>query len=121
MRNSSDNEVISVYEFNPEVAKRTLQIIEFQKADRDWLHFVLSNRQGNNWAELYDIVIGPVADDSVYSTLRLFETGLLDIDETIRRLRTEKLCDQILFHTDKALEYCQFIEARTCGGNQSAG
>ncbi len=113
MRNSAESEVLSTYEFNLDAARTSLHIKEFQKADQAWLDFVLANRQGNPWPETYALVIGPVADDSVYATLKLFETGLLDMKEPIRRLKTEKLCDQILFHTGKALEFCTFIEART--------
>ncbi len=115
MRNSSENEVLSVYNFDLERAEKTLQIKEFHKADQKWLDFVLANRKGLIWPEPYDLVIGPVADNSVYATLKLLETGLLDIQETIRRLKTEHLCDQILFHTEKALEFCSFIESRTQG------
>ena len=57
---------------------------------------------------------------SFYATLKLFETGLLDIEETVRRLKTEKLCGQILFHTGKALEFCSFIESKTQRGQHHA-
>lgn len=64
------------------------------------------------------MVIGPVADDNVYLTVKLFETGVLEKEEAIKRLKIEKLFEQILFHTEKALVYCMFshyedLEART--------
>ncbi len=120
MRNSSENEVLSVYNFDMESARNILRIKEFHKADQEWLDFVLANRKGIIWPEPYDLVIGPVADNSVYATLKLLETGLLDIQETIRRLKTENLCDQIMFHTGKALEFCSFIEAKTQRGHHRA-
>ena len=58
-----------------------------------------------------DIHIGPVADDNVYASIRLFETNVLNEEETIRRMKTETLHDQIAFHTEKALAYCSFLEA----------
>jgi hypothetical protein len=120
MRNSSESEVLSVYNFDMEGAKKKLKLKTFNKADREWLDFVLTNRNGKIWPETYDLVIGPVADNSVYATLKLFETGLLEIEETVRRLKTEKLCDQILFHTGKALEFCSFIESRIQRGQHHA-
>ena len=59
----------------------------------------------------YDIVCGAVADDTVYAALQLFETGFLDEEETLKRLKIQNLYSQVLFHTDKSLKYCQFVRA----------
>ena len=72
------------------------------------MDFITTNRSGKEVSEEYDIVIGPVADDNVYLTVKLFETGVLDKEEALKRLKIEKLFDQILFHTQKALEFCVF-------------
>jgi hypothetical protein len=58
----------------------------------------------------YDIAIGPVANDTVYTTVQLFETGILDEGEAIRRLKVVQLFDQHLFHTAKSLEYLQYVD-----------
>ena len=55
-----------------------------------------------------DIHVGPVADDNVYQSIRFFETGILNAEETVKRLKTEVLHDQWTFHTAKALSYCHF-------------
>lgn len=60
----------------------------------------------------YDIILGSVADDNVYATVKLFETGVLDRDETIKRLRIEKLYDQVLFHTTESLDFCKYADAQ---------
>jgi hypothetical protein len=44
--------------------------------------------------------------------LTLFEEGLLDSDETIRRLKTYRLVNRILFHTEKSLDGLAFV--RSC-------
>ena len=56
--------------------------------------------------------IGPVADDNVYRSIRLFETGVLDAEETVKRLKTEVLQDQWTFHTEKMLSYIRFIDSK---------
>ena len=58
---------------------------------------------------MYDVAIGPVANDNVYATIQLYETGLLSEAETIIRLKVEKIFDQILFHTESALRYCNYM------------
>lgn len=60
--------------------------------------------------ESVDMHIGPVADDDVYQSIRLFETGILDVDATVKRLKTEKLQDQWTFHTDKMLSYLHYTD-----------
>ena len=75
-----------------------------------WLIFVAGNRRGVPFADAVDMHIGPVADDNVYQSIRFFETGILDAEETVRRLKTEVLHDQWTFHTEKILAYCQFID-----------
>lgn len=64
-----------------------------------------------NLQDDYDIVSGPVADDDVYATLILYERGLLDKEATLKRLKIKRLFNQILFHTEKALKYCKFVES----------
>jgi hypothetical protein len=89
-------------------AKGQLNIIEFISVDEKWLEFITVNRRGKKIAEKYDIVMGPVADDNVYLTVKIFETGVLDKEEALKRLKVEKLFNQILFHTEKSLRFCVF-------------
>ena len=108
-RNKSKTISISKYIFTVEQAKKALNIVEFNTPNSEWLHFVTACRSGKNIAIDYDIAIGPIANDSVYSTVQLFETGILDEAETIRRLKVTELFDQYLFHTVKSLEYLKYI------------
>jgi hypothetical protein len=100
---------VSAYEFDFELAQNSTEIFRFEKADLDWLLFVVKNRRGDALEKIYDMHIGPVADDNVYSSIRLFETGVLDAEETVKRLKTEVLQDQWTFHTEKMLSFIRFI------------
>ena len=104
-RKNSREQIISVYEFDISEAEKKLNIIRFDAPNSEWLHFVTACRIGKEASHEYDIVMGPVANDNVYATIQLFETGLLSEAETIIRLKVEKIFDQILFHTEKSL-YC---------------
>jgi hypothetical protein len=106
----SKQQIVNVYDFDIDKALENLQIIQFATADHDWLRFVTACRSGREVELKYDLAMGPVANDNVYATIQLFETGLLSEDETIIRLKVEKIYDQILFHTPKALSYCKYIK-----------
>ena len=57
----------------------------------------------------YDVVIGPVAEDSVYRIIKLFEIGEITVDEAIVRLKTVPLHGQVVFHTAVAIRKLVFI------------
>ncbi len=116
LRNNSKNKYLSIYQFDIEKAKEKLHIIEYLHANGEWLDFITANRRGRDISSEYDIIIGPVADDNVYSTVKLFETGILNKEEAIKRLKVVKLYDQILFHTNLALEFCLFNSYVFLGG-----
>lgn len=101
---------VSIYEFDYEKARKETMIYKFSKADMEWLKFVTNNRKGIFLENQADMNIGPVADDNVYESIRFFETGILDAKQTVKRLKTEKLQDQWVFHTNKILEYLKFVE-----------
>jgi hypothetical protein len=113
-RNNSNHRCVNRYEFDLEKAKAELALIQFDVADEEWLDFICDNRSGKPTGN-YDIVIGPVADDSVYRVVVEYENGDLDKETALKKLKTEALCDQILFHTEKALKYLKYIDTEVLG------
>ena len=111
-RENKDTGYVSIYEFDFDPAQEQAEICRFTRADMEWLQFVVRNRRGEKPEKMFDMHIGPVADDNVYRSIRLFETGVLDADETVRRLKTEVLQDQWTFHTEKMLSYIRFIDSK---------
>lgn len=101
---------VSVYEFDYESARQQTDIFRFQTANMEWLNFVVGNRRGDMLSKAEDMLIGPVADDNVYRSIRLFETGVLEAEETVKRLKTETLQDQWTFRTEKMLSFLTFVE-----------
>ncbi len=108
LRNNIKQRCVNRYEFNLEKAKTELTVIFFARADEKWLDFICDNRSGKPTGE-YDIVIGPVADDKVYRVVIEYENGDTDKETALKKLKTESLCDQILFHTKKSLSYLKYI------------
>ena len=92
---------INIYEYTP---KKDLHTRRFRSANEAWVDFVHANRTIQNCNHDYDIVTGPVANDNVYLSFNLYESGIISKRELIRRLKTYKLVDQMLFHTERSLE-----------------
>ena len=59
----------------------------------------------------YDLVFGPVANDKVFTTVNLYESGVLDAPAAIAQLKAYKTYDQLSFHTKKVIGALRFVEA----------
>ena len=71
----------------------------------------MRNRTERGFTHDYDIVYGSVADDNVYTQFTLYEGGIISMPTLIQELKTYKLVDQYLFHTEKSLTAIKFIES----------
>jgi hypothetical protein len=107
LRRKSGNAYVTEFTYLPDPE---MNMLIFDKADFEWLDFILLNRT-DDFDHDYDIVIGPVADDSVYDALMRYQFGYSSKDETLRELNTAKLDGQILFHTDKSLKCLVYSRA----------
>lgn len=114
LENRAKHGYVNVYEFDEEKLDDFNSLI-FPEANKEWADFVMANRTKIDFSHNYDIVYGPVANDRVYLQFGLYETGAISIDTLIRELKTYKLVDQYLFHTEKSLTALHFIEAIKIG------
>ena len=101
---------VNIYELDEKLVKN-MKSLFFEKPTEEWVSFVMRNRTERNFFHDYDVVYGPVADDSVYTQFALYEGGIISLPTLIHELKTYKLVDQYLFHTEKALLAIKFIES----------
>lgn len=109
-RAKTGKKIVSVYEVDDALlANSELRIREFHGVDAAWLDFVVGCRKGQ--VHDYDLVLGPVANDKVYTTVNLFESGVLSAEAAILQLKAYKTYDQLSFHTDKVIKTLNFLES----------
>ena len=101
---------VNVYELDDK-ALENMSMLLFEKPTVEWVNFVMRNRTERGFTHDYDIVYGPVADDSVYTQFTLYEGGIISMPTLIQELKTYKLVDQYLFHTERSLSAIKFIES----------
>lgn len=106
--------IVSVYEVDDDILSKDYHIRRFNGATLEWLEFVIGNRRGNK-TELFDMVMGPVANDKLYATLLLYEQGTLTAGATIEQLKTHVLFDQLSFHSAEALKELRFLSSEEVG------
>jgi len=103
-RIKSENSFLNIYEIDNTIFSNSLlSILKFNTPSSEWLEFVIGNRRGSI-RHNYDIVRGPVANDTLYRIITIYESGILTFEETIKRLKAHELFDQLSFHSEKALE-----------------
>lgn len=101
---------VCLYELDEQQLKE-LNVLYFETPTEEWLDFVMCNRTIKGFVHDFDVVYGPVANDRVYASFALYEAGLLGKSTLITELKTYRLVDQFLFHTDEALKAIKFISA----------
>lgn len=109
----STKAIVSVYEVPGNILDGTFSILRFEGATKDWLEFVVNNRKGRTCEQQYDLIMGPVANDRLYTTIRLYEQGVITAGAAIEMLETHTLFDQLSFHTAKVVALLKFVEAIT--------
>lgn len=87
---------------------RELKVLEFSGPGSDWLDFVVSNRKGMCESLLFDIVVGPVANDSTMQVIDDYMDGRYTKEEAMSRLLPQKLTDQYAFVSAKSLSILSF-------------
>lgn len=101
---------VNIYELDEKLVKN-MKSLFFEKPTEEWVSFVMRNRTERNFVHDYDVVYGPVADDSVYTQFALYEGGIISLPTLIHELKTYKLVDQYLFHTEKSLLAIKFVKS----------
>lgn len=103
--------VVTSFEFDV-TAMSHLSVKEFGEPNEEWALFVMANRsrENNHSIHNFDIVIGPVADDTIATLFRNFDDGIIDLPMLVNGLKYKKVSSQYLFHTVAATKYLKVYE-----------
>lgn len=104
---------VNTFAFDMKEARARLRVLAFASPSTEWLDFVMANRRIAGFTHDYDVVVGPVANDRVYTAFSLYESGVISKGTLIDELRTYRLIDQYLLHTPAALGLLSFTNVTT--------
>ncbi|MBR4027613.1 MAG: DUF3990 domain-containing protein [Lachnospiraceae bacterium] len=97
------NHVINGYIYNE---NKTLNILKFSEMTEEWLDFIVDCRSGINHS--YDIVEGPMADDTIWDYIEDFIRGNITREAFWVLVKFKYPTHQIVFCTEKSLEMLNF-------------
>ena len=98
--------VINFYEYKE---NSNLKIKKIESMNDEWLDFIVECRNGKTHD--YDIVEGPMADDTIWNFLSDFIDGEIDRQQFWSLAKFKYPTHQISFHTLKAIECLKFIDS----------
>lgn len=99
---------VITYEWNPTVE---LKILKFDHYSLEWAEFILKNRNNKTRVQVheYDVVIGPIADDTVGFQIRRVEDGIINMSQFLEEIKYNVVTIQYLFATEKAIKTLKLL------------
>lgn len=79
-----------------------LKIVRFTK-NEEWYDFIFKNRRGKNDIEAdVDVIIGPIANDTIYATMGILSSGYLSKETSLKILQYGNEYTQIVIRSQRA-------------------
>lgn len=96
---------ISEFEYIP---NEELRVLSFTEMTEEWLDFIVACRNGQ--PHDYDVVEGPMADDTIFNYIQNFIDGKITRAAFWELARFKRPTHQISFHTARALAALRFVK-----------
>lgn len=100
------NHIVNVYSYTE---NEDLNCLVFEKMSDEWLDFVVSCRRGISHS--YDIVEGPMADDTIWNYVDDFARGLISRNAFWELVKFKYPTHQIVFCTEDALKCLSYLRS----------
>ena len=111
--NSQITPIVNIYEWQ---GIGGLTAKTFDDASMEWLEMVVKCRSDIDYKHGFDVVCGKIANDNVGETVSYVIQGIMRKEDAVERLRFEKINNQIVFCTEKALLTLEFVESYVAEG-----
>ena len=95
--------VINIYKL---INTSNLKFKQFKEMDEEWLEFIVNCRNGGSHD--YEIVEGPMADDTIYNYINDYVDGIISKAAFWELVKFKYPTHQISFHSARALECLKF-------------
>jgi hypothetical protein len=99
--------IVNTYELDT----KGLEIKHYTR-DKEWFGYIYGNRNGKADEQTADVIIGPIANDTIYNTNGIVTSGFLAPEEAMQLLLIGPEYSQIAIKTDKAVAQLKWISSR---------
>ena len=100
--------VVNTYELDT----NGLRVVHFTRS-REWFDYIFANRNGKPDAVDLDVIIGPIANDTIYDPFGIITSGFLKEEDALRLLLIGPEYRQIALKTEKAVSRLRWLSSET--------
>ena len=102
---AGENAVVNEYELD----LTGLRVHRFER-DEDWFQYIYQNRRVKDTIEA-DVIIGPIANDTIFDTFGIISSGYLKPEEAMKLLMIGPEYTQVTIKTEEALKQLTWIRS----------
>ena len=85
-------------------------LIHRLRRDEDWFNYIFHNRRVRDGLSV-DVVVGPIANDTIFETLGIISSGLLSPADAMKILMIGPEFTQVVIKTEKAASQLKWIRS----------
>ena len=98
--------IINKYELDTE----DLAVHRFNR-DRSWFDYIFGNRNFYQDELSADVIIGPIANDTIYDTFGIITSGFLNKDDSLHLLLIGPAYEQVVLKSEKAVSKLKWLSS----------
>ncbi len=108
--NGEENKHVNIYELTlSKISSCSLHIRRYETASIEWAKFVYNNRRARKSSNRYDIIIGPLADNSLNKWFSQIDNNLITWEELAEKIEFRKYRSlQFCFKTPKSVKLLEY-------------
>lgn len=107
--------ILNIYELD----LSGLSVRHFER-DLSWFEYIFSNRNRKPDTLKADVIIGPIANDTIYDTLGITTSGFLNEEQSLELLMLGPVYVQIALKTEKAVRQLTWLSSEIITPDQVA-
>jgi len=112
LRWAAKDTVLNTYE----LSTGDLKIRRLERS-KEWFDYIFANRRAQkDTLEEFDVIAGPIANDTIYNTMGIITSGFLSTDEALELLMIGPEYEQTAIKTDKAAAALRWISSERASG-----
>ena len=106
-KRKSEDTIFNAYELD----ETNLKIKRFIR-NKEWFDYIFSNRNfKEDYLSEFDVIIGPIANDTIYDTWGILTSGLIDSNKALEILCVGPQYEQVTLKTQKAVDNLKFLSS----------
>ncbi len=98
--------IMNVYELDLE----GLNICWLER-NQDWYKYIYNNRHGIYDDNNYDLIVGPIANDTIYDTLGIITSGYIDEKTALKMLLEGPCYEQMVLKSEESVKHLKWLYA----------